>query len=134
MSTELGGFVETPEAIDGTEEDLEIFNYWLAYDYYGAVVSEDFEALGDDLNDSHTWDSVMSQVQFWLNDTTRTEKDIRDQIDNLYDGSILTYKKRSFIKACEEHGWSELASYLKKKNKIYNIVLNRTKDERKQNL
>ena len=130
MGTELGGFAETPEAIDGTEEDLEIFNYWLAYDYYGAVVSEDFEALGDDLNDGYAWDSVMNGVLFWLNDTERTEKFIRDELDSMCNGTIMTFNKRTFIEACEEHGWIELASYLKKKNNIYNMVLNRTKDEK----
>ena len=35
---ELGGFAETKDAIDGTEEDLNAFNYCLACDYLDGII------------------------------------------------------------------------------------------------
>lgn len=118
---ELGGFAQNPEDIDGTEEDLRIFNHCLAYDYYAAVVGEDFDSLGECLNDGSAWRDLMNEVTFWLLDA-ETDVDIKDNLNNLYYGTIITYKNRTFIEACRSHGWNDLAIYLskgiKKKAKI----------------
>lgn len=113
---ELGGFAESKEVIEGTEEEFKAFNWCLACDYYGAVVGEDFESLGDDLNDRIAWDDIMGRVCEWINYDGEICKELGDNIEKLYDGTIITYRNRTFIEACYEHGWNVLGNYLALKN------------------
>lgn len=114
MSIELGGFAETPEVIDGTEEDFNAFNWCLACDYYEAVVGEDFDSLGEVLNDVYNWHALMGDVCIWMNYDGEIGKDKKDEYPKLYNGTILTYNNRTFIEAAREHGWFNLAYGLAK--------------------
>ena len=105
---ELGGFAESLDAIDGDEEDFNAFNFCLAYDYYCAVVGEDFESLGEDLNDLFNWRNLMHTVYEWLTYDPEIDE-FKNVSDGLYNGTILTCNKRTFIDACIEHGWLSLA-------------------------
>ena len=109
MSIELGGFAETPEVIDGTEEDFNAFNWCLACDYYEAVVGEDFDSLGEVLNDVYNWHTLMYDVCTWMNYDGERGKNMKDELLKLYNGTILTYNNRTFIEAAREHGWFNLA-------------------------
>ena len=110
---ELGGFAERPEYIDGTEEELIIFNYYVAYDYYCAVLGEDFEALGEELNNYLNWSNMMYDVAHWLSYRDEIEK---EELEKLKDGTIITRKNRTFIEACIEYGWSNLGKCLLENN------------------
>ena len=117
--SELGGFAESPDVIDGDEDDFNAFNYCLACEYYNAVLGEDFESLGSALNDERTWEDTMSTVISWLNYDGEIGKDIEDNLDKIYDGSIITYKNRTFIEAAREHGWTKLADELEQNYKRF---------------
>lgn len=117
---ELGGFAENPEAIDGTEEDFNAFNFCLACDYYNAVLGEDFESLGECLSDERVWTDLMTDVAEWLNYDFEIGKGKEEEYKKLVDGTIITYKNRTFIEACYEHGWTELADKLKRRNEVVN--------------
>ena len=115
---ELGGFAENPNVIDGTEEDYNAFNFCLAYDYYVAIINEDFDSLGEDLNNIGTWYDLMDKVGYWLNYDGEIgfgiRNDIRQTIRKIYYGTIITYKDRTFIEACFENNWNELGNDLLK--------------------
>ena len=111
-SIELGGFAENPNVIDGTKEEFIAFNYCLAEDYYYAVLNEDFDSLGEGLNDGYTWHEIMSQVCYWLNYNGEIGKDKQDYFDKLRNGTILTVNDRTFIDASKEHGWTKLSDDL----------------------
>lgn len=111
---ELGGFAETPSVIDGIEEFI-AFNYCLAEDYYYAVLNEDFDSLGEGLNDEFAWHEIMSQVCYWLNYNGEIGKDKQDYFEKLRNGTIFTSNDRTFIDASKEHGWTELSDDLTNK-------------------
>lgn len=112
MSMELCGFAENPEVIEGTEEDFNAFNWCLACDYYAAVIAEDFDSLGEELNDVYNWHSLMSDVCMWMNYDSEIGKDKKDEFPKLYNGTIKTCNNRTFIDAAYEHGWIDLANSL----------------------
>lgn len=114
MSIELGGFAESPDAIDGTEEEFNAFNYCLAEDYYDAVLGEDFEGLGEVLNDGLAWCDLMHTVCDWLNYDGVIGESLKDNFTKLCDGTITTCKHRTFIEAAREHGWHQLVNDLSK--------------------
>ena len=113
MSTfELGGFAEWPEVIDGTVEEFEAFNYCLANEYYDAVLGEDFERLGEVLNDGYVWHQIMDDVCKWLNFDGEIGKDLKKNFNLLYNGTIITCNNRPFLIAAYEHGWTKLVDDL----------------------
>ncbi len=89
-SFELGGFAEDPDVIDGTQEEFNAFNWCLACDYYDAILGEDFEALGEELNHLGTWIDLIDNVCNWLNYDGEIGKDIKDDLNKLLDGTIIT--------------------------------------------
>lgn len=91
ISYELGGFAEFPEDIDGTERDLEAFNYCLAEEYVNSMFAEDFELLGQVSYD------LLEKICYWLNynGTIGDEEEIK-QIGN---GTFKTVNNRTFIEA-----------------------------------
>ena len=114
----LGGFAEDLTAIDGTEEDFNAFNYCLACDYCDAVIGEDFDGLGEDLNDGVAWHYIMSDVCYWLNYDGEIGKNLEEEFPKLYNGTVITYNNRTFIEACRHHGWHKLADDLSSIKKI----------------
>lgn len=88
---ELGGFAEDEDAIDGTEEEFELFNYFLAQDYVEAMFEEDFEMLGEFSS------CLLDDIIYWIDydgkhDGQRTRKE-------LMNGSLITNKNRTFLEA-----------------------------------
>ena len=82
---ELGGFADEPEDIEGTEEELRIFNWCLAHEYYSAVVGEDFESLGEVLDDVSYWHDLMNTVEDHLKYSGDTDKEVLEDVGKLYD-------------------------------------------------
>ena len=122
-SFELDGFAQYPEDIDGTLEDLNAYNYCLALDYYCAIKAEDFDSLGEVLNDEYAYHEIINRVCDWLNYNSIIGKNYEKYFDKLYGGTIITYKKRTFIEACYEHGWTNLADSLSSRLEKKGIVL-----------
>ena len=110
----LGGFVENHDVIEGTKEDFIEFNWYLACEYYDAVIKEDFDSLGEFLNDALNWHSFMNGVCIWLNYDDKMGKDMEDELPKLYNGTIKTRNDRTFIEAAREHGWFNLVKGLTK--------------------
>lgn len=94
---ELGGFAETPEVIDGTQEEYEAFNYCLACDYLAAMRSEDFELLGDVGLDT------IESVTEWLNYDGEVGKNLKDQIAAIPQGLLITDNHRPLFEAAIEN-------------------------------
>ena len=116
MIFELDGFLERPEEIDGSIEEFNAYNWCLANDYYIAVLNEDFDKLGDSLNNLFDWHYIMNNVCRWLNYDGEIGKDIKDDFAMLHNGTIQTYNNRTFIEAALEHGWDDLANNLINEN------------------
>ena len=93
---ELGGFAQTPEDIDGTEEEFIAFNFCLAYDYLNAMLDEDFELLGDVGVDT------IENVIEWLNYDGEIGKDKEEIIAAIPKGKLITYKNRTLEEAVIE--------------------------------
>lgn len=93
---ELGGFAETPDDIDGTEEEFVAFNYCLAEDYLDAMMNEDFELLGD-----VGLDTIENVVE-WLNYDGEIGKDKKEIIASIPMGKLITYKNRTLEEAVIE--------------------------------
>lgn len=58
---------------------------------------------------------------YWLNYDGEIGKDKIEDFDKLYDGTIITNKDRTFIEACNEYGWYNLANDLTKRNSLKKI-------------
>lgn len=101
---ELGGFAETPESIDATQEEFEAFNYCLACDYLAAMVAEDFEILGD-----MGFDTIES-VTYWLNYDGEIGENIKDEIEAIPRGHLMTINNRPLYEAAIENNNFNLAT------------------------
>ena len=128
-SIELGGFAEWPEVIDGTEEEFEAYNYCLANEYYDAVLGEDFESLGEVLNNGYVWHQIMGDVCNWLNFDGEIGKNLKENFNLLYNGTIITCNNRPFIIAAYEHGWTKLVEDLTREKKDNGFHLKKIKDK-----
>ena len=126
-SIELGGFAEWPEVIDGTEEEFEAYNYCLANEYYDAVLGEDFESLGEVLNNGYVWHQIMRDVCNWLNYDGEIGKDLKENFKLLYNGTIITCNNMPFIIAAYEHGWTKLVEDLTREKKDNGFHLKKPK-------
>ena len=111
MDLSYGGYAKFGE-IDGTEEEVDNFNFFQALDYYGAVVSEEFELIGEDLSEPYYWNEFMSETRDHILYDGEAEQDVIDNLDNMVNGTIITIKNRTFIAAAREHGWTQLADEL----------------------
>ena len=116
--------------IEGTKEEFNAYNWCLACEYYNAIIGEDFASLGECLNNLRIWKDFIGDVCNWLNYDGEIGKDIEDDLEKLRDGTIITCNDRTFIQACYEHGWHELADGLSKTLKDRNklgkqYILNR---------
>ena len=111
-SHSLGRFIESPEEGNCTLDEFISKNCTLANDYYSAVVNENFDLLGEDLNDEDTWHKTMSRVCRWLNFDSKNAGRVESNFVGLYSGTIITRENRTFIAACQEHGWDNLADAL----------------------
>lgn len=118
---ELGGFAETPEVIDETEEGFEAFNYCLAEDYYSAMYEEDFELLGEVALDT------IESVIYWLNYDDTINKDIEDKIALIPQGYFVTINNRPLYEAAIEANnlpFAEIFIYNGNHDKrLYRIVI-----------
>lgn len=104
LNMELGGFAETAEDIDGTQEEFEAFNYCLACDYLDAMLREDFEALGDVGLDT------IESVVYWLNYDGEIGESIKEQIATIPQGYLVTDNKRPLFEAVIENNNYNFAS------------------------
>lgn len=84
--SELGGFAQFPEDIDG---DYEAFNRCLANEYINAMLGEDFLALGE------LSISLLNTIWDW-NDSWEIDK------STFMNGTFITCKNRTFIDAIIE--------------------------------
>lgn len=96
-STELGGFAERADDIDGDEDEFEAFNFCIAGDYISAIESEDFESLGE--LDFYLLGTVAEWATKYDTDEKRTKR-----IEEITKGLIITYKDRTFAEAVIENG------------------------------
>lgn len=104
MFYELGGFAEYEEDIDG---DFNAFNYCLANEYCSAIMSEDFELLGEISND------LIDKIINWLNYDGEIGKNDLNVIKGIDNGSIITDKNRTFIEAIvDSHQYQIAETYL----------------------
>ena len=110
---ELGGFAEVPADIDGTEEDLNAFNYCLAEDYLSAIYTENFDDVGDVGLDT------IESVVHWLNYDGEINVAIADEIEKIPKGQYITIKNRTLEAAVIEKEHVPLAEVF-----IYNGNLN----------
>lgn len=90
---ELGGFAEAPSDIGGSQRDFEAYNFCLAEEYLGAILDEDWDALGN--LDSY----IIETIAYWLNYDDEIGKDIVDKIENIQSGLIITKNNRTFVDA-----------------------------------
>lgn len=93
---ELGGFAETPDDIEGTEEEFIAFNYCLAIDYLDAMIDEDFELLGEVGIDT------IENVVEWLNYDGEVGKNMQEQINSIPKGKLITSNNRTLEEAVIE--------------------------------
>lgn len=84
----LGGFAEEPSDIDGTEEEMEIYNRCLASEYYQAFFAEDYDLLGEISG------GLLDTISSWY--TNYDDKCYSSEIQN---GLIKTINNRTFIDA-----------------------------------
>lgn len=118
---ELGGFAESQEAIDGTEEDFIAFNYCLAEDYFAAMQDEDFELLG-----KVGFDTI-ENIMYWLNYDGEIGKSEEEIIKSIPKGALKTSKGRTLEEAVIENEnlpFAEIFIYNGNHNpKLYAIVM-----------
>ena len=118
MSIELGGFAESPEVIEGTEEEWVAFNWCLAVDYYNAMLDEDFEALGE--IDRNLLDSICEWLSYY--DDISLEK--RNDIKDIPKGLLKTCHNRTLAEAVIEYHQTELAyAFIQNGNHDINLFL-----------
>lgn len=87
---ELGGFARNPKDVDG---DFCAYNYCLAESYLIAMGSEDWDALGDIDTD------LVNDVAYWLNYDGKIGENIKNIIEKIPKGLIMTDKDRTFVEA-----------------------------------
>lgn len=97
---ELGGFAIEEEDINGNFKE---FNSCLADEYILAMIDEDFNALGDLscylIENIYKWSKIHNMVNI--------------SIDDLFNGSFLTYKNRTFIEAIiQTHAYKAGGAFL----------------------
>ena len=110
MSTELGGFAEFSEDIDG---DFEAFNYCIALDYVGALYDEDFESVGEINGD------FFDKICLWINYDGRNEKTAQE----LKTGSYITGEGRTLIDAIYDKKAVTLADVYVNEERVYSPKL-----------
>ncbi|MBE6149906.1 MAG: hypothetical protein E7170_04220 [Firmicutes bacterium] len=93
---DFGGFAEDETAVDG---DWKAFNYYVALEYYNALLDEAFELVGDDISYS-----FFDELLKWLN----IYNDFKEE-ELLKSGKILTTKNRTLIDAIYENNYGTLA-------------------------
>lgn len=108
---ELDGYASVGD-IYGDEEEVDIYNFHLALEFYDAVVCEDFDSIGETLNDPYYWHEHMSETKDHIIYDGEASQSIIDNLDNMVNGTIITTKNRTFIEAAYAHGWTELAGWL----------------------
>lgn len=101
MTSELGGFADYIEDIDGTEVDYVAFNYCLADEYMNAFYNEDFEALGEISTD------LFQKICKWYGYVDGLEN--KDKINGIKNGKLITIKGRTIIDAIYENKIASLA-------------------------
>lgn len=117
----LGRFLESPDDEQCSLQEFISMNSSLATNYYNAVINENFDVLGDELNDSDIWHKTMSNVCKWIIFDGQTDQTVTNSFEKLYNGTIITRENRPFITACREHGWYKLVDGLSGKAKIKSI-------------
>ena len=95
MSFDLGGFAEDENAVD---DDYESFNYCLAENYYCAMLGEEWDLIGD--ASESLIDNIVHWLSFYDNDY---------DTNAIVDGSLITYKGRTFIDAIVDDKRVDLA-------------------------
>jgi hypothetical protein len=86
----LGGFAENEDVVDG---DWEAFNYCLAENYYLAMISEEWNLIGDTSTD------LIDDIIYWLTYCEEIKIENRYNIDGIKEGSLMTVNNRTFIDA-----------------------------------
>lgn len=112
--TELGGFAESADDIDGDEDEFEAFNCCLANDYVTAIINEDFESLGE------LEANLLETIAYWATKND-TDDEIIKHMAEITKGLIITYKGRTFAEAVIEN---------QNANAAFTLILNGNHDPR----
>ena len=94
MSFGIGGFAENKNVVDG---DYVAFNYCVAETYYGAMIEEDFDSLGDNVSFS-----LIENIAYWLGYCEELAKQNKNAKREILDGTLMTVNNRTFIDAVIE--------------------------------
>lgn len=116
--TELGEFAEDERVIKSDIiRDVDTFNFYLANQYYEAIVCEDFEAIGEfDIE-------LIDEVCYWLNYDGKAEKEELKAIKQIREGSIVTQNNRPFAYAVMEQNRPDvIKGFISNGNDDINLV------------
>ena len=91
--TELGGFADIEDDIDGGYDEFVAYNVCLARDYYIAFKEENFEAIGEISEDT------IDKICYWLDYNVKNDESVEQNIHEIKSGKMKTDYGRTLADA-----------------------------------